>query len=130
MAPRARPLSPHLLHWRWHVTLFVSIRNRMTGGATYVGMLILAGWALALASGRATYETYMSVLGSIPGKVVLFGFTIALMFHLAGGLRHLFWDGGKGFAPKTANATAWGAIAFAIVASIAVWLVAASVGAL
>lgn len=39
MAERARPLSPHLLHWRWHITLFASIATRITGGATYVGML-------------------------------------------------------------------------------------------
>ncbi len=130
VAPRARPLSPHLLHWRWHVTLLASIMNRMTGGATYVGMLILAGWALALASGHDAYGAYMSVLGSIPGKVVMFGMTVALFFHLAGGLRHLFWDTGKGFDPKVANATAWAAFAFAIIATVAVWLVAASLGAL
>ena len=130
VAPRARPLSPHLLHWRWHITLFASIATRVTGGATYVGMLILAGWALALASGSHAYGVYMSVLGSIPGKIVLFGMTLALFYHLAGGLRHLFWDNGVGFAPKTANASAWGAIVFAVVASIATWIVAAGMGAL
>ncbi len=130
VAPRARPLSPHLLHWRWHITLFASIMNRITGGATYVGMLILSGWALALASGRDAYETYMTVLGSIPGKIILFGMTLALFFHLAGGLRHLFWDTGKGFDPKVANATAWAAFAFAVIASVAVWIVAAGVGVL
>jgi succinate dehydrogenase / fumarate reductase cytochrome b subunit len=130
VAPRARPLSPHLLHWRWHVTLAASIATRITGGATYVGMLILAGWALALASGPDAYGTYMSVLGSIPGKVVLFGLTLSLFYHLAGGLRHLFWDNGVGFAPKMANTTAWGAFAFAVVASIATWVVAASMGVL
>ena len=130
VAPRARPLSPHLLHWRWHVTLAASIATRITGGATYVGMLILAGWALALASGPDAYGTYMALLGSIPGKVVMFGMTLALFYHLAGGLRHLFWDNGVGFDPKIANTTAWGAFAFSIVASIATWIAAAAVGAL
>lgn len=130
VAPRARPLSPHLLHWRWHITLFASIATRITGGATYVGMLILAGWALALASGPEAYAAYMGVLGSIPGKVVLFGLTLSLFYHLAGGLRHLFWDNGVGFTPKAANTSAWGAIAFAFVASIVTWVVAAAMGAL
>jgi succinate dehydrogenase / fumarate reductase cytochrome b subunit len=130
VAPRARPLSPHLLHWRWHVTLAASIATRLTGAATYVGMLILAGWALALVSGREAYGEYMSVLGSIPGKIVLFGLTLSLFYHLAGGLRHLFWDNGVGFAPKVADTTAWAAFAFAVVAAIATWIVAGAMGAL
>ena len=93
-------------------------------------MLILAGWALALASGAEAYGTYMSVLGSIPGEIVMFVMTLALFYHLAGGLRHLFWDNGVGFTPKAANASAWGAIAFAVVASIVTWVVAAGMGAL
>jgi succinate dehydrogenase / fumarate reductase cytochrome b subunit len=127
---RARPLSPHLLQWRWHITMAVSILNRVTGGGLYVGMFLVAGWALALASGQDAYETYMGLLGSIPGKVVMFGLTVALFFHLAGGLRHLAWDLGKGWAKGAASASAWAAIAFAIVASIAVWVIAALAGVL
>ena len=130
VAPRARPLSPHLLHWRWHVTLAASITNRLTGGATYLGMLILAGWALALASGPDAYAGYMSVIGSLPGKVVMFGLTFALFFHLAGGLRHLFWDFGRGLRPSVADATAWGSYVFALTATIAVWGAAAGMGVL
>ncbi len=129
-APRARPLSPHLQVWRWHITLAASIATRMTGAATYGGMLILAGWALALASGPDAYAGYMSILGSLPGKVVLFGLTLSLFYHLAGGLRHLFWDMGAGFAPKTASASAWGAFAFALIASVLTWIAAAAMGAL
>ena len=82
---------------------------------------LLTGWALALASGPATYAAYMGVLASIPGRLVMFGLTIALFFHLAAGVRHLSWDFGQGFHPKTASATAWLAFAFALAASIAVW---------
>ena len=127
---RARPLSPHLLAWRWHVTLAASILHRLTGAATYLGMFLIAGWALALASGRAAYGDYMSLLGSIPGKIVLFAMTMALFFHLAAGVRHLAWDMGAGFPPRTADATAWGAMAFAAIASVTVWVVAAMTGAL
>jgi succinate dehydrogenase / fumarate reductase cytochrome b subunit len=127
---RARPLSPHLLQWRWHVTMAVSILNRVTGGGLYVGMFLVAGWALALASGQEAYEGYMDLLGSIPGKVVLFALTVALFFHLAGGLRHLAWDLGKGWAKGAASASAWAAIVFAVVASIAIWVIAAVMGVL
>jgi succinate dehydrogenase / fumarate reductase cytochrome b subunit len=127
---RPRPLSPHLLLWRWHVTMAMSILTRVTGGAAYVGMFLLAGWALALVSGEEAYEAYMGILGSIPGKVVMFGFTLAIFLHLAGGLRHLIWDLGKGYAKGEANASAWASILFAIVASVAVWVIAGLTGAL
>jgi succinate dehydrogenase / fumarate reductase cytochrome b subunit len=127
---RARPLSPHLQVWRWHVTLAASILHRFTGMALYVGLLMLAGWALALASGAAVYGGYMGLLASIPGKIILFGMTVALFFHLANGLRHLAWDVGKGFAPRTADATAWAALVFGLVAAAAVWIVAPMSGGL
>ena len=118
------------MHWRWHVTMAASILNRASGAASFAGMFLLVGWAVALASGPDAYATYMSVLGSIPGKVVLFGLTVATFYHLVAGLRHLMWDLGKGFAPRTASVTAWVAIAFALVASVAVWVVAGLTGAL
>jgi succinate dehydrogenase / fumarate reductase cytochrome b subunit len=127
---RARPLSPHLQIWRWHVTMAMSIFTRVTGGAAFAGMFLLALWALALASGQANYDMIMGLLGSIPGKVVLFGFTVAVFLHLAGGVRHLLWDLGKGYAKGEADASAWAAIAFAVVASVAVWVIAALTGAL
>ena len=136
--PRERPLSPHLmtggfgspLLWRWHLTMFTSIAHRATGVALYVGALILAGWAMALAAGPDAYTTYMTLLGSPLGKVVMFGLTVSVFYHLANGVRHLVWDTGAGLDVKTANATAVVAIAFAIAASLAVWAIAAMSGAL
>ena len=128
--PEARPLSPHLTIWRWHVTMAASILTRATGIALYAGALILAGWALALASGPETYATYKALLGSIPGKLVMFGLTVSVFYHLAAGVRHLVWDAGAGYHPKTADLTAAASIAFAVVASLAVWALAWRMGAL
>lgn len=126
---RERPLSPFMI-WRWHVTMAASILHRATGSALYVGLLILAGWAVALASGPDAYDMYMGLLGSILGKIVLFGLTVSVFFHLANGVRHLTWDLGKGFEPRTANLTAVVAYAFAVVAAVAVWALAFVTGAL
>ncbi|MBS0410503.1 MAG: succinate dehydrogenase, cytochrome b556 subunit [Proteobacteria bacterium] len=126
---RPRPLSPFMI-WRWHVTMAASILHRAAGVALYVGALILAGWAFALATGPDCYAAYKGLLGSIPGKVVLFGITVAVFFHLANGVRHLAWDLGQGFQPKTANATAVIAYAFAIAAAALVWAAAFAMGAL
>ena len=118
---RPRPLSPHVMHWRWHVTMAASILTRVTGVGSYIGMLLVAGWALALASGQDAYESYMGLLGSPIGMLALFAFTLTIFYHLAAGVRHLLWDLGKGYEKGAATATAWAAMAFAVVASLAVW---------
>jgi succinate dehydrogenase / fumarate reductase, cytochrome b subunit len=121
--PHARPLSPHLQVWRFHVTMFASIANRFTGVALYGGLLVIAGWAMALALGPDAYGAYAGLLGSPLGLLVLFGITLSLFYHLAAGIRHLAFDSGRGFLPTTANMTAWLSIAFAVVASVAVFAV-------
>lgn len=126
----ARPLSPHMQIWRWHITMAGSILHRATGVALYVGALILAGWAASLAAGAGAFASYKAALGSPLGKLVLFGLTFAIFYHLANGIRHLAWDQGKGFEPRTADMTGVAAITFAVTATIAVWVIAAVSGAL
>lgn len=136
--PRERPVSPHLmtggfgspLLWRWHLTMATSILHRATGIALYVGALIAAFWALALAQGPESYAQFKAVLGSLPGKVVMFGLTASLFYHLANGVRHLVWDTGHGLDVKSANASAVLVIAFAVAATLAVWGIAGVTGAL
>ncbi|WP_174299333.1 succinate dehydrogenase, cytochrome b556 subunit [Caulobacter sp. S45] len=123
-AVRARPMSPHLQVWRWHVTMAASIATRVSGGALYVGLLIVVGLALSLAAGPGAYTAFAGVLGSPIGLLVLFGITVANFYHLAAGVRHLAFDSGKGFLPTTANITAWLCFGFAIVAGIAVFALA------
>ena len=127
--PDARPLSPFLTVWRWHVTMASSILNRVAAVGLYVGALITAGWAIALAGGPELYGDYMALLGSIPGQVLLFLFTAAVWFHLAAGVRHLAWDAGVGYHPRTANQTSWASIAFAAAATVLTWAAAYMTGA-
>lgn len=122
-------MSPHLQVWRWHVTMAASIFTRATGVALYVGALVVAGWALSLALGPDAYDAYNGLLGSVLGKLVLFGLTLSIFYHLAAGLRHLAFDAGHGFQPKTADMTAVACMAFAVVASLGVWAAAIAVGA-
>jgi succinate dehydrogenase / fumarate reductase cytochrome b subunit len=62
--------------------------------------------------------------------VVLFGLTLCAFYHLANGIRHLSWDSGFGFKPKTADGTAWLVIGFAILAALLFWGVLFMTGAL
>lgn len=128
--PAARPLSPHVQVWRWHITMVCSIATRATGVALYGGFFLLAGWAVALAAGPDAYAVYAGLFGTWLGKLVLFALTVSALYHLAAGLRHLVWDAGKGFELKTANATAWGALAFGLVGAVVVFVVAHLMGAL
>lgn len=127
---RPRPLSPSVWVWRWHVTMAASILHRVTGVVLYGAALILMGWAVALASGADGYAVYQGLLGSLIGKIVLFAITVSAFYHMANGVRHLTWDAGAGFEPKTADLTAFVAFGFAIVMTTAIWFLAAFTGAL
>jgi succinate dehydrogenase / fumarate reductase cytochrome b subunit len=98
--PAARPLSPHLQIYRWSWTMAMSIAHRATGVALYCGTLLIALWLVAAASGPGPYETAQAIAGSFLGRLVLFGYTFALLHHMIGGLRHFVWDMGRGFEPQ------------------------------
>ena len=127
---KERPLSPHLQVWRFHITMLVSILHRITGVGLYLAALVGAGWALALAGGPVSYDGYMRILGSPLGKLVLFGFTVSVWFHLANCIRHLVWDTGEGFELKQAEFGAWFVIGFSLIASVFTWVLALMSGAL
>jgi succinate dehydrogenase / fumarate reductase cytochrome b subunit len=107
-----------------------SILHRFTGIALYGAALIAAAWAISLASGPDAYATYKAVMGSLLGKVVLFGLTLSAFYHLGNGVRHLTWDAGFGLDVKSANASGVAVFAFTVAATIAVWVIAGMTGAL
>lgn len=127
---RERPKSPHLTVWRWHITMLTSILHRATGVALYGGALIVAGWAIALANGPEAYGQYKALLGSPVGKLVMFGLTMAVFYHLANGVRHIVWDAGHGLDLRSANASSIAVLAFTAAATLAIWLIAGMTGAL
>ena len=98
--PALRPLSPHLSIYRPMLSMMMSIVHRVTGGALYVGTLLVAWWVIAAASGPNPYATFEWGMGSIIGKLVLFGYTWALLHHMLGGIRHLIWDMCYGFGAQ------------------------------
>lgn len=118
MANVERPLSPHLQIYRWPITMVLSILHRVTGVGLGLGTLLLTWWLAAAAAGPEHYATVQAVLGSWFGRLVLFGFTWALFLHLCNGIRHLFWDMGYGYEIKTADRTAWIALAASLVLTI------------
>ena len=112
-------MSPHLQVWRWHITMTTSILHRISGGALYVGGLIVAAWAIALAMGPETYALFLGIMGAWYGKVALLGFTGAVFFHLGNGVRHLIWDFGHGLSKEDATSSSFAVLGFAIAATLA-----------
>jgi len=120
----ARPLSPHWQIYRWPVSMGVSILHRVTGLGLALGTPILAWWLVAAALGPEDYGIFQAVAYHWFGRLILFGFTLALVFHMLNGVRHLFWDAGFGFAVPTANRTAIAVYALTIVVTWIIWALA------
>jgi succinate dehydrogenase / fumarate reductase cytochrome b subunit len=119
-----RPLSPHLQIYRPMLTMMMSIVHRITGGALYFGTILLAWWLVAAASGPKAFDTAQWVFGSWVGKLVLFGYTWALLHHMLGGIRHFIWDMGYGFTHPAREHLARATLAGSIVLTVLIWLVA------
>ncbi|MGD0418527.1 MAG: succinate dehydrogenase, cytochrome b556 subunit [Xanthobacteraceae bacterium] len=122
-APAARPLSPHLQIYRPMLTMMMSIVHRITGFGLYFGTLILAWWFLAAASGPNGYAKFEWFAGSIIGRLILFGYTWALIHHMLGGIRHLIWDTGHGFGPNEREWLAAANLIGSIAITVLLWIV-------
>ena len=81
------------------LTMMMSIVHRITGAALYFGTLLLAWWLIAAASGPTPTRRSRWLHGALIGRLILFGYTWALIHHMLGGIRHLIWDTGHGFGP-------------------------------
>lgn len=121
-ATRARPLSPHLTIYKPPITMTMSILHRITGIALYFGTLLVAWWLIAAAVSQDYFDFVNSIFASWFGRLVLFGYTWALMHHLAGGVRHLVWDTGAGLEKHTATRIGWVTIIASVVLTLLVWI--------
>ena len=126
----SRPLSPHLSIYRWQITNTLSILHRITGFGLTIGLVVLAVWLIAAAWCPDLFATLQGLLGSIVGKLFLFGWTVAFYYHLANGLRHLNWDMGQGFDLSNVTATGIFTLVFTVVLTIATWAIVWNQGAL
>ena len=122
MSNTERPLSPHLSIYRWPITMTLSILHRITGAAMSAGLIALAYWFMAVAAGGANYEQAVALMTSMLGRLCLIAWSFAFFLHLANGVRHLFWDVGRGFEIKQANASAWFVLLFAFAMTAIFWV--------
>lgn len=105
-----RPLSPHLQIYRPQYTSITSILTRITGNALIVAVLMILWWFLAAASGPDAFATANGFVTSWFGDLVLTLSLWALWYHSLAGLRHLYWDTGRGLDLPSAEKLAYGVI--------------------
>ena len=118
----SRPLSPHLLIYRWPITMTLSILHRMTGVALSAGLIALVAWLGSIAFSVGAYATVAGFMDTIIGKLMLLGWSFSFFFHLANGIRHLFWDVGMGFEMRQVNASAWFVVVATVLMTAGFWL--------
>ena len=104
---KPRPLSPHLQIYRPQLTSVMSISHRASGAALAAGTLLLCLWLVALAAGDRWYGVAALVVSHPLGKLVLFGYSVALIYHALNGVRHLSWDRGIGLTIPAVYRSGW-----------------------
>jgi len=123
MTAGKRPLSPHLQIYRPQVTSVLSISHRFSGAVLTAGLLLLVYWLAALASGEAAYGTALGFFSAWPVRLILFFGTLAFFYHLCNGIRHLWWDSGRGFEIPQIYASGWAVVIVSFALTAVTWAV-------
>lgn len=113
-----RPLSPHLQIYRPQMTSISSILTRITGNALIVAAALIVWWLLAAATSESYFATANAVLTSWFGDLVLTLSLWAIWYHYLAGLRHLYFDAGKGLEIETAERLGWACIIGPVVLTV------------
>ena len=119
----ARPLSPHLQIYRPMLTMMMSIMHRITGVGLYFGIVLLVWWLTAASISDGYFDFVQGFFGHWFGRLLLFGFSWALIHHALGGLRHLLWDTGRGFDLNLVEWLARANLAGSIVLTLLLWVI-------
>jgi succinate dehydrogenase / fumarate reductase cytochrome b subunit len=101
----------------------MSISHRVTGVALSVGALLLVAWIAATAKGPDAFAIVSGFMGNPIGLLLLFGWSVALFYHLANGIRHLFWDAGYGYEINNAYRSGWIVVGATVVLTVVAWIV-------
>ena len=101
MSSTNRPLSPHLQVYKPQLTSVMSILHRITGMLLALGVLVFTYWLYRVVTDVNIANQITAFFASGLGMVLLFVWIFTFNYHLCNGIRHLFWDAGKGFEIPT-----------------------------
>jgi succinate dehydrogenase / fumarate reductase cytochrome b subunit len=104
----------------------LSSLHRITGLALAAGAVLFVWWLGAASDGPEPYARFQGLLGSWIGLLLLFGWSVALFYHLCNGIRHLWWDSGRGLELKAVYASGWTVLAATVALTVIAWIVGLS----
>ena len=119
---KPRPLSPHLQVYRPQLTSVMSIMHRASGAVLATGSLMLAVWLTALAAGADAFGPVTDALHHPFGQFVLFGYSLALVYHGLNGIRHLLWDLRIGLEIRQVYQSGYLVLGLTVMVTAALWL--------
>ncbi len=117
-----RPLSPHLQIYRPQITSALSIFHRITGVALSAGLVLMVAWLWSAAYSGTYYDFWHQFFAGTFGRILLIGWTAAFYYHLGNGIRHLFWDIGRGFDLTNVTRSGVAVLAFVVLATSYSWM--------
>jgi succinate dehydrogenase / fumarate reductase, cytochrome b subunit len=89
-----------------------------------VGSLGLLWVLVSLSLGEEAFSATRACLASGLGQLALFAYSACLMYHFFNGIRHLFWDAGKGFAIPDVYRSGYAVIGLATASTLGLWWLA------
>jgi succinate dehydrogenase / fumarate reductase cytochrome b subunit len=119
---KPRPLSPHLQVYRPQLTSVMSIMHRVSGAVLATGSLLVALWLVALAAGPAVFNPIANAMQHPLGQLVVFGYSLALVYHGLNGIRHLMWDLRIGLEIKQVYQSGYLVLGLTALVTAALWL--------
>ena len=119
---KPRPLSPHLQVYRPQLTSVMSIMHRASGAVLATGSLLVALWLVALAAGAAVFNPVADAMQHPFGQLVVFGYSLALVYHGLNGIRHLMWDLRVGLEIKQVYQSGYLVLGLTVLVTAALWL--------
>jgi succinate dehydrogenase / fumarate reductase cytochrome b subunit len=119
---KPRPLSPHLQVYRPQLTSVMSIMHRTSGVVLATGSLLVALWLVALAAGAAVFNSVAGAMQHPLALLVVFGYSLALVYHGLNGIRHLMWDLRIGLEIKQVYQSGYFVLGLTVLVTAALWL--------
>ncbi len=116
-----RPTSPHLQIYKWNVSSLGSIMHRLTGVMLYFSIIAISWYIvyytyqINIAESSETCDCPMNEIINDIFALAGIAVTFALYYHFCNGIRHLFWDMGKGFEKSTVKKTGLLTIALSLI---------------
>ncbi len=125
---KEQPLSPHLQVYRPTLNMALSVLHRGTGIVLAISTPLLVYWLLTLAAGPQAYAELQECLSSWIFKIILLGYVFSMSYHMCNGVRHLFWDVGRGYENDQVTRSGVIVLIVAAVLTISIFILAVSAG--